>query len=251
LFSVLPLVGLPPGLRHEVLSLVSDNAPEAIRYRTHVVTRAGRFSPSGFPVQVSPAGRAGNGLRAHPVPYAVAAVILVLAGSGSAAYALMHKHTTADVHRGATVTITVPARPPTTTALATPAPSPTTASPTPVAVVVTSSPSPTVSPGTLELSAEVVHVPEPVPSPYVPPFTSSFTLTAQGGPVAYSMTVPSSEQPYLTLTPDSGTLQAGQQQVVTVTVTPASSPAPMPRYLNTVTVNPGSISLTIYYTPSG
>jgi RNA polymerase sigma factor (sigma-70 family) len=253
LFSVLPLVGLPPGLRHQVLHLVSDNSHDAIRYRTHVVRRVGRFSPSGFPVQLSPAGRAGNrGVRAHPVPYAVAAIILVLAGSGSAGYALKHRHTTADVHRGGvTVTITVPAKPIATAAQSTPAPSPTTAGPTPVTVVVTSSPSPSVSPGTLELSSETVHVPEPIPSPYLPPFTATFTLTAQGGPVTYSLTVPSSEQPYLTLTPDSGTLPAGQQQVVTVTVTPAPSPAPMPRYLNTVTVNPGGVLLTIYYTPSG
>ena len=118
-------------------------------------------------------------------------------------------------------------------------------------VVATSSPSASVSPGTLELSSDIVHVPDPVPSLYEPPFIATFTLTAQGGPVTFAIVVPSTEQPYLTLTPDSGVLQAGQQQVVTVTVAPAPSPAPAPVYYNTVTVNPGSIVVTVYYTPSG
>jgi hypothetical protein len=69
--------------------------------------------------------------------------------------------------------------------------------------------------------------------------------------VTFAIAVPSSEQSYLTLTPDSGSLQSGQQQVVTVTVAPAPSPAPAPAFYNTVTVNPGAIVVTIYYTPSG
>jgi hypothetical protein len=253
LFSVLPLIGLPPALRERVLRLVADRSPQAIGHRALVVGRAGRFGRSGFPVQLSPAGRRrSRGMRAHPVPYAVAAALIVLAGSGSAAYALRHDHTAANRHRAdATVTITVPAKPAATGAQSVPAPSPSPVSPTPVPVVVTSSPSPTVSPGTLELSSESVHVPEPIPSPYAPPFTATFALTAQGGPVTYSIIVPSSEQPYLTLTPDNGTLQAGQQQIVTVTVTPAPSPAPVPPYYNTVTVDPGGVVVTIYYNPSG
>jgi RNA polymerase sigma factor (sigma-70 family) len=254
LFSVLPVVVLPPGVRHQVLRLVSDPSAEAASYRAHVVSRAGQFGPSGFPVQLSPAGRAHRrGIRAHPVVYAAAVVVILLAGGGSAAYALKHKHTTADTHpSAAAVTITVPAKPAVTVSQSTPAPTPTSASPTAAPVVVaTSSPSASVSPGTLELSSGIVHVPEPVPSLYEPPFTATFTLTAQGGPVTYAIAVPSTEQPYLILTPDSGTLQAGQQQVVTVTVTPAPSPAPAPVYYNTVTVNPGNIVVTIYYTPAG
>jgi RNA polymerase sigma factor (sigma-70 family) len=253
LFSVLPIIGLPPGLRHQVLHLVSDNSPDAIRYRAHVVSRAGRFSQSGFPVQLSPASRAGSrGVRAHAAAYGAAAVVILLLAGGSAAYALRHKHTTADVHPGGvTVTITVPAKPAATPGQSTPAASAPSASPTVAPVVATSSPSVSVSPGTLAVSSESIHVPEPVPSPYQPPFTATFTLTAQGGPVTYSISVPSSEQPYLTLTPDSGTLQAGQQQVVTVTVIPGPSPTPAPFYYNTATANPGDILLTIYYTPSG
>jgi RNA polymerase sigma factor (sigma-70 family) len=256
LFSVLPVVVLPPSLRHQVLRLVSDNSAEAVGYRTQVVSRAGRFSPSGFPVQLHPADPSRNRrIRAHPVLYAAAVVVILLAGGGSAAYALKHKHTAADSHpAGVTVTITVPPKSPAITRQRTPTPSATSPSPTVAPVVVTtSSPSPStsVSPGILELSSDIVHVPDPVPSLYEPPFTATLTLTAQGGPVSFAIAVPSSEQPYLTLTPDSGTLQAGQQQVVTVTVTPAPSPAPAPVYYDTVTVNPGNIGVTIYYTPAG
>src|SRR5215469_5135886 len=111
LFSVLPVIGLPPGLRHQVLRLVSDDSPEVVGYRAHIVARAGKFGPAGFPVQLSPAGRARRrGLRAHPVPYAVAAALIILAGGGSAAYALKHHHTAASQHPAdVTVTITVPA----------------------------------------------------------------------------------------------------------------------------------------------
>lgn len=162
---------------------------------------------------------------------------------------------------GVTVTITLPAKSAATAGQSTPATSATkvspTAGPTTVPAVAPSSPvpsvsaTPSVSPGTLQLSSEIVRVPEGNPSPYVPPFTATFTLTAAGGPVTYSISVPSSEQAYLTLGPDRGTLQAGQQQTVTVTVTPAPSPAPAPPYNNTVTVNPGSVLVTVRYAPSG
>jgi RNA polymerase sigma factor (sigma-70 family) len=241
LFSVLPLVGLPPGLRHQVMRLVSDSSPEAIRYRAHVVVQAGRFGPAGFPVQHSPARLRKRGLRAHPVPYAVAAALIVLAGGGSAAYALKHYHTAAGRHQAdVTVTITVPPKAAVSGPASTPA-----ATPTTVPVVVTSSPdpSPSVSPGTVQLSATYIKTPQ------VPPYTAQLTMTAVGGPVAYSIAVPASEQSYLTITPADGTLSAGQQQVITVTI--SSTATPKPPYYNTATVNPGAELITIYYTPSG
>ncbi len=57
LLTVLPLVPIPPGLRHQVLRLVADTAPEAVAYRAHVVSRACPFDSSGFPVSASPPGR--------------------------------------------------------------------------------------------------------------------------------------------------------------------------------------------------
>ena len=64
-----------------------------------------------------------------------------------------------------------------------------------------------------------------------------------GGPVTYSISVPSSAQPYLTIAPAGGTLQAGQVQVITVT---ASAGAGL-EYV--VTVNPGDYMVLIYNTP--
>jgi RNA polymerase sigma factor (sigma-70 family) len=244
LFGVLPLVGLPPGLRHQVLRLVSDSSPEAIRYRAHIVARAGRFGPDGFPVQLSPAGPARRrGIRAHPVPYAVAAALIVLAGSGSAAYALKHYHTAAGQHPAdVTVTITVPAK----TAAASGQPTPTpTATPTTAVVVAppSPSPSPSVSPGTLQPPPTRVDLSSPPsPSPGAP-YTATFTLKAIGGPVTYSISIPPGAQPYLAVAPASGTLKAGQEQVITVT---ASAAAGL-EYL--VTVNPGGYMVLIYNTP--
>jgi RNA polymerase sigma factor (sigma-70 family) len=246
LFSVLPVVVLPPGLRHQVLRLVSDSSADAVRYRAQVVSRADRFRPSGFPVQLSPAGPSRNlRIRAHPVLYAAAVVVILLAGGGSAAYALKHKHTAADAHpAGTTVTITAPARPTGKASQTTPAASATSASPTAVPVVVTpgpsvspspsASPSPSVSPGT------------PLPSPTfvrlsdVAPGTGMFTITAVGGPVSYSVSVPSGDG---TVSPLTGTLDAGQDQIITVT---GSSTASL-EYI--VTVNPGGYQVTIYNTP--
>jgi hypothetical protein len=63
LLSVLPLVTLPAGLRHQVLRLVSDSGPKAVGYRNEVAARAEPFADSGFPVQVTPASTAGRSWR--------------------------------------------------------------------------------------------------------------------------------------------------------------------------------------------
>jgi RNA polymerase sigma factor (sigma-70 family) len=245
LFSLLPVVVLPPGLRHQVLRLVSDDSAEAVRYRTHVVGRAGRFSPSGFPVQLSPAGPSRNRrIRAHPVVYAAAVVVILLAVGGSAAYALKHKHTTADAHpAGVTVTITVPAK---ATSPSIPAASATNASPTVAPAMVT--PSPSVSPTPVPVMVEPTVSVSPSQtiywqeSPLAALYTATFTLTAAGGPVTYSISVPADEQ-YLTVSPQQGTLQAGQQVQITVGTSP---PGTSPPYSSTVTVDPGGIVITIY-----
>lgn len=238
LFSVLPLVGLPPGLRQQVLRLVSDGSPEAIRYRAHIVARVGRLGAAGFPVQLSPAGAARlRGIRAHPVPYAVAAALIVLAGGGSAGYALTHYHTAAGQHPAdVTVTITVPATVAAASGQPTPTPAATPAT-APVAAPPSASPTPSLSPGMLQPSSGVV-----VRLPELPPYTATFTLTAVGGPVTYAISAPSSD---VTLTPRTGTINAGQQQVITVIADSAAG------YYYTATINPGTITVTIYNTHRG
>jgi len=269
LFSTLPLVTLPRGLRQQVLRLVSDTSPEAARYRDLVVRRAGRFGPSGFPVQV---GRAGRGHRSGQLSRAVllaaaAALIVAAGGGGTAAYLLSHhRHVRAAAGAAVTQTITVapsqtgipvvqtPVPSVSASATAVAPPSPTTratAPPTPSASATQASPSPslTASPGTLTVAPvpPTVHLTQ---SPLGGPYTGTFTLTAQGGPVTYSISMSSTEQAYLSVSPLTGTLQAGSSQVITATVTPNPN-GPRPLFSNRVTVEPGGITVIVEYPPSG
>ena len=259
LFSLLPLVTLPRGLRLRVLRLVSDRSPEAASYRDLVVRRAGRFGPAGFPIQVSHAGRRRQrGLRSHTAILAAAAALLVLGGGGgTTAYLLSHRHHVLD-RPSATVTVTVTA-PPSQNAVPvvlTPSASisaatSTSAAATPAAQASPSasgaSPSPSPSPGTLGVAPAEIRLTQ---SPFGGPYTGTFTMNAQGGPVSYSILVPTSEHAYLSLNPVSGTLEPGSSQVITATVTPSPN-GPPPAYFNTVTVDPGNVSVILLYPPSG
>ncbi|HTA01687.1 MAG TPA: sigma-70 family RNA polymerase sigma factor [Streptosporangiaceae bacterium] len=264
LFSMLPLVALPRGLRQQVLRLVSDSSPHAASYRDLVVRRAGRFGPSGFPVQVSSAGRSHRrGLRSRALTFAAAAALIVAVGGGTTAYLLSHHRHVRPVV-GATVTLTITARPSqagipvvqtpvpsvggaATTSATAPAVPTAPAAPSRSATAPSTGPSPTVSPGTLSASQAFVRLQQ---SPLGGPYIGTFTLTAQGGPVTYSILVPASEQAYLSLSPLTGTLQAGTSQVITATLTPNPN-GPRPAYSNPLTVEPGGINVTVDYPPSG
>jgi len=87
------------------------------------------------------------------------------------------------------------------------------------------------------------------PSPLGLAFTGSFTISATGGPVLYSISVPAAEV-YLSLSVSTGTLKAGGTRVISVTVIP-NPLGPPPAHYNTVTVNPGGVTVVIYYPPSG
>ena len=76
--------------------------------------------------------------------------------------------------------------------------------------------------------------------------SATFTLTAAGGPVTYSVTDPAGS--YLVVSPASGTLAAGQTVTITVQANPNNPP---PSFANDLTVSPGGISVTVYYEPSG
>src|SRR5580693_3831340 len=93
LLSALPVFMLPPGLRTQVLRLVSDTSPEAVRYREHVVRRSEPFRPSGFPVPVAEfaaVGLWGRWRRRTVVYAAVAALVIIVAGGAIAAAMLRH-----------------------------------------------------------------------------------------------------------------------------------------------------------------
>jgi hypothetical protein len=82
------------------------------------------------------------------------------------------------------------------------------------------------------------------------PYTGTFALTAVGGPVSYSISVPAAEQPYLSFSQLTGTVDAGLTQVVTATVVPNPN-GPPPSFYNPVTINPGGITVVVEYPPSG
>jgi RNA polymerase sigma factor (sigma-70 family) len=261
LFSVLPLVALPRGLRLHVLRLVSDSSPEAARYRELVVRRAGRFGPAGFPVQISPLGRwRRRGLHSHPAIFAAAAALFVLGGGGgTTAYLLSHHHHVHD-RASATVTLTIT---PTLSATAAPTPhvSAVTSPVVPTPVLAPSqtqpsrspspsaspSPSPRPSPGTLSVSTQQVRL---VQSPLGGRYSGTFTITAVGGPVTYSIALSTAEQSYLTLSPLTGNLAAGQQQTITADLTPNPN-GPRPLFYNPVTLTPGGATVVLEYPPSG
>jgi hypothetical protein len=68
---------------------------------------------------------------------------------------------------------------------------------------------------------------------------STLTITAQGGPVSWSISEPSSLLGKVDYSPASGTLQAGQSATVSITVSGLAS-------LDSVlTVNPGGHTVTI------
>jgi RNA polymerase sigma factor (sigma-70 family) len=49
LFSLMPLVAVPPGLRERILRLCSDDSPLSVRQRQRITAHAGAFGPDGFP----------------------------------------------------------------------------------------------------------------------------------------------------------------------------------------------------------
>ncbi len=79
------------------------------------------------------------------------------------------------------------------------------------------------------------------------PYTGSFTLTASGGPVKFSIT-DSLAGGELSISPASGSLAAGQTVTVSLSAPATGGPG---TYQTPITVNPGSISITVYYPPSG
>ena len=89
-----------------------------------------------------------------------------------------------------------------------------------------------------------------IQSPLGGSYTGTFTITAEGGPVSYSISVSSAELSYLKLSPLAGTLKPGQEQEITASLTPNPNGA-RPPFSNPVTVGPGAITVTLDYPPSG
>jgi hypothetical protein len=73
----------------------------------------------------------------------------------------------------------------------------------------------------------------------VAPFSTSVTVTASGGTVNWSVSVPASVAREISVSPASGTLLAGQQVSLSVTSNTTHS------FHTTLTVNPGGHSVSV------
>jgi RNA polymerase sigma factor (sigma-70 family) len=268
LLGALPVFMLPPGLREQVLRLVSDPRPQAARYREHVARQAEPFGRSGFPIPVAPLVRLRP--RGRTIAFAtVAALLILLVGGVAAAAMLRHGGGTTDAaaHGAATLGASpsasasssptgpaksphakhakkaAPASPSAAPGSASPAsptaapkPTTTTSKPKPTKSP-TPSPSPPPSPGTLgPPSPDTIRLPELGSS-------ATFTLTADGGPVSFTITGPTG----LSISPASGDLTAGE--TVTVTVTAVGNGPP--DFINDLTVDPGDQTVQVDYPPKG
>ncbi len=279
LLSALPVFVLPAGLRQQVLRLVSDATPDAVRYRESVTRRAEPFDRSGFPVPVAAFAVAGARARGRTAAYAAVAALILIVGGGAAADALLGHgggpEVSAAVHSAGTKSPSTTSASPTGPGLS---PSPTSsrsgrpAASSPAAAATTPggspsatptrtsgpgprppaptrtptptkppSPTPPPPPGTLEPpSPATVRLVQP---PTGGPYTGTFTLTATGGPVTFTMTAPQG----LSLSPQSGSLAAGQSVTVTVTAVGNGPPS----FSTSLSVDPGPVTVTILYPPSG
>jgi RNA polymerase sigma factor (sigma-70 family) len=267
LLGALPVFMLPPGLREQVLRLLSDPRPQAARYREHVAHQAEPFGRSGFPVSVAPFTRLRP--RGRTIAFAaVAALLLILVGGVAAAAMLRHGGGTANAavhgtatlgasptasasssptgpgkspdvkHKKAAASASPSAVPSSTNPAAAPKPT-ATSKPTPTKSPTkspTPSPSPPPSPGTLSESPATIRIPELDDS-------ATFTLTANGGPVSFAITGPTG----LTISPASGDLTAGETVTVTVTAVGNGPPA----FINDLTLDPGGLTVQVDYPPKG
>ena len=277
LLSMLPMVAIPASLREQVLRLCGDLSPAAARHRALVARQAEPFDRSGFPKAVaSPRRVYGAPALAIVACAAVAAAVLLGTGTVLTLGALDHKGPatasaatvapaavaqpplSADSHQGVTpspsksssrgggkqhigLTITVSGSPSPTSAQGGQGgqgqPAPHSSSPTPGRTQPSPSPSqsPPPSPGTLAVSPSSVTLSGT-------PGTASFTITASGGTVSYSIANPAPGN--LTVSPSAGTLSAGQSATVSVTVSSSTGLAAE----TDLTVNPGGLTVAVLYT---
>ena len=234
-------VTLPERLREDVLKACTDNAPVGRATRVSVAHRAGSFGQKGFPKAISRPGRVSGHRR---ITVAAAAVLAVAAaatgivaalavggpqhasaaaaGPGGAGSAVVQPgasspsgpaiSATAGGSAGPSPSAASSARPPAQAAAPAVTMRPASQPPSASAAVTTSS-APTASQGTLLVSpAKLV-----LTSAAGGPASGTIMLTAQGGPVSYSITIPPGKAGQVTVTPSSGSIASGASVTVTVT----------------------------------
>jgi RNA polymerase sigma factor (sigma-70 family) len=268
----------PPGLREQVLRLASSDGPDAIAHRASVAARTSQFSQQGFPKPLDPPKSHWWQTRnAHVAAVAAAAVAVIavtsaVLGSSGGPHSVTAGGTAPGAISGGLPPgsasgpapspgpgtspgtgpgtgpgpgpgaggPTAPGPPLTSPPGTTPGPVPSSGHPTspgPTSPAPTSgkptSPAPTTppAPGTLSVSPATV-VLSTIGG-------TDLTISAAGGPVSWSISEPSSLIGALSVSPSSGTLQAGQSATAVITVDGLAS------IDTTLTVNPGGHPITV------
>jgi RNA polymerase sigma factor (sigma-70 family) len=282
-----PILVLPPALRDKILRLCSDSTPEAVGQRARIGNRAEPFeAATGFPIPLK--RRRGTLWRRRATLSSAVALLLLLVfttGASAALHLGPFRRTAdhrADVHIVAvpapTLAVSISAITPSVASLTpssaspspspTPSPSTTSASPTPSAHLVitpastappTTQPHSSAPPPTPKRSASPSPTPTPTPSPSVSisgnPLQLSgrrigaFAITAEGGTVNYTITLPSPASTYgdPLLSSMSGTLTNGQTVQVSVQI---EDPGTATTNTFDLTVNPGDIQVQVTWPPT-
>jgi hypothetical protein len=229
----------------------ADNTPTGRAERVSIAHRAGPFGRNGFPKAVTLPGQIRRRrVRGHPRTAAAAVALVAIAAMGAGAGAMLlaggsqHRHVSAAGPRrgtgaggatnsgaalppGSAVPVSASpggskqaqSMPPTAgTPVAGPmagaAPQQAAATQPAMAAQPMTSPPPTtqaaVGQGTLLVSPPMLVLSGQ-------PASGTIVLTAQGGPVSYSITIPPGHQGELTVTPSSGSLAAGASATITAT----------------------------------
>jgi RNA polymerase sigma factor (sigma-70 family) len=276
-----PILLLPPELRERILRLCSDSTPEAAGRRARIGTRAEPFeSATGFPIPLKRRRGAAVRRRATLSTAVALLLLLVFATGASAALHLGPFRRTAD-HRAdvrivavptATLVITIsptlaPDASPTSSS-ASPSPSPSTASAsatvTASLIITPASTAPTTTqPQSTTPAPPPSRSPSPTPTPTPSPsieissntvqltgrWIGSFTITAKGGTITYTITLPTPADTYgdptVSATPTSNTLTDGQSATITVKVKDPSIATERSSF--DLTVDPGDIQVQVLW----
>lgn len=279
LLNLLPAVLLPPDLRDQILHLLVDDSPDAFARRSRAVRRAGRFDRAGFPRPAGPpVGQ--RGVKDQVLGATAMLVFLAMLGVGTVfALAALNHHT---AHPPVSALVIGPRPPVESSVPASPgdtgkAPSPGVTSPavsltptptaSPSAAAAPSAspsarPSPSASASPSPSSASPSPSGSPLPSTAPPgaavpapttvvlaqgadgSYTGSFTITASGGPVDFTVTNPALGN--LSVGPSAGSLAEGEQATVSVTVLSDSGLA----FDTPITVGPGGVTVDVQYPPA-
>jgi len=254
LLGVTPIIALPlaaalrPGFRDQVLQAATAHSPAAAMHGAAVTPTAYSFGPHGFPRPLAPP-------RAqwwHPRPAHIGALATATAVVSAVTIIAMPPHHGTGPAGGrptglppAGRTVLAPIVTDTTVLVPTAAPGTSSGGDTPVG---SSGPAGTTAPARASTSASTTASVAPVPgtlsvSPayldVVPPAPGALSLTASGGPVAWSVSEPPGLAKKVIVSPMSGTLAAGATTTVSITV---DGPGKMHVHL---VFSPGGTTVTV------